>query len=343
MMQQACAPGKLILSGEHAVVYGHPALALAINRYVTTTITPELIPQILFDLTDVAHRGSVSMTTLKRLKERIKQHYQRFQQGDFSIREVIQQPFELTQFAFSLFLESLNKHIPHGMKIAVQSTIPVGCGMGSSAATILSVMVALSHYLDVSIADEKLFQLALEAEKMQHGFTSGLDVRIALNGGCLYMQGEKILSRALPPLPMYLVNTGMPQTTTGECVEKVAAHFKQTPQLGAEFAAVTNALDAAIKTQSSQQIQAAIRENHRLLMQIGVVPEKIKQFISEAETMGMAAKICGAGAVAGERAGVVWITTTNAMDEAQIAALAARFHYSFFAIQGVARGVHVVI
>ena len=329
-------PGKLILSGEHAVLYGNPALAMAMNRYVTATVTRETLPQILFDLSDIAHRSHLSFSALHHLKDRIKHKYHSFMRGDFGIRDVLQKPFELAQFALGVLAESLNLSLPHGVKIHVQSDIPIGCGLGSSAATILGVMQAVSHYLQQPLSQEQLFQLALEAENMQHGRSSGLDLRIAMQGGCLYMHQQHIEKRSIPSLPMYLVNTGKPATTTGQCVEKVMPHFKST-SLKDEFTAVTQAMDTAIQQASWQDMQQAIRENHRLLVNIGVVPEKVRRFISQVESIHGAAKVCGAGAVAGAQAGAVLVTTE---DKTALTSLSARFGYNIIPISGELRGVH---
>lgn len=335
-MMKVHAPGKLILSGEHSVVYGRPALAMAVNRYVTATITRELLPQILFDLSDLAHRGHVSFTGLRQLKERIKRKYHRFIRGEYSIRQVLQKPFELAQFALGLFVESRNLSLPHGVKIHLQSDIPMGCGMGSSAATILSVMHAVSHYLDKPLSQEALFQLALVAERMQHGQSSGLDLRVALYGGCLYVDGQRIETRQAPTLPLYLVNTGTPATTTGQCVEKAAVHFK-SHQLGDDFAAATRAMDAALSTSSPIALHDAIRDNHRLLVDIGVVPHKVQQFIKQVEAHDGAAKICGAGAVAGDQAGVVLVSIP---DEKMVTMLSTHFDFNVIPIACESRGVH---
>lgn len=331
------APGKLILSGEHAVVYGNPALAMAVNRYVTATVTQERLPQILLDLSDLAHNSKLSLDALRRLKERVKRKYHRFIRGDYSIRQVLQKPFELAQFAISMFAESLNLSLPHGVKIHVQSDIPIGCGMGSSAATIISVMHAMSTYMQVNISRDTLFQLALEAENMQHGRSSGLDLRVAINGGCLYVHGQEMQMRQVPAASMYLVNTGTPAATTGQCVEKVAPFFT-TQQMGNDFAAVTNAMDAALQQQAWHDMHAAIRENHRLLATIGVVPEKVQQFILAMENIGGAAKICGAGSISGDQAGAVLVMLD---DEKTLAAMSARYGYSYMPIMGEARGVHI--
>ena len=309
---------------------------MAVNRYVTATVSREAAPQVLFDLSDLSHHSRLSFDALHHLKEKIKQKYYRFIRGDYSIREVLQKPFELAQFAMGVLAESLNLNLPHGVKIQVQSDIPIGCGMGSSAATIISVMQAISNYLHQSISQDELFTLALEAENMQHGHSSGLDLRVALQGGCLYMQDQQIHVRDLPSMPMYLVNTGTPTTTTGQCVEKVANYF-QSQQLKDEFAAVTNAMDNALQQQSWRDMSQAIRCNHQLLVKIGVVPQTVQSFIAQVESIGGAAKVCGAGAVSGEKAGAVLVVSD---DKNRITTLTKRFGYHMIPMTGESRGVH---
>jgi mevalonate kinase len=333
------APGKLILSGEHAVVHGYPALAMAINKYVIATITHDAMPTVSVDLANLAHQSSLNIQTLRGLKERIKRKYRRFMRGEYSIKQVLQKPFELAQFAISLFAEKLHPSLPNGVSIHVQSDIPIGCGLGSSAATILSVMQAMSIHLEAPLAKEQLFQLALVAEKMQHGFSSGLDLKIALEGGCIYVEGDKYEKRAVPTFPMYLVQTGTPLTTTGQCVEKSSAFFKANPSIGDAFASVTKEMDVAICTQSQPGMLKALRQNHQLLIQIGVVPIKAQTFIAEVEMLGGAGKVCGAGSITGDPAGFLLVVA----DELEkLTSLCEQFHYQLFPIQGESRGIYVL-
>lgn len=332
------APGKLIISGEHAILHGAPAIAMAVNRYATTTVTAEKSSRILFDLGDITHQSRLSLSALKSIKNRIKRKYNRFISGDFSIREVLHKPFELAQFAMGLLTDKFNLTLPHGVKVKLESDIPVGCGMGSSAATVLSVMHALSNYLNIPLSSDTLFRLALEAENMQHGFSSGLDLRVAMQGGCVYVSGDAVSSRQLPKLSMYLVNTGTPLTTTGECIEAVASYFK-SPQLKDDFAAVTNAIDVAIQNQNDAELRRLVRENHVLLTHIGVVPDRIQHFIRDIEATGGAAKICGAGAVAGDSAGVLLALVDSGED---LSVIADKYGYKVMTIQGETRGVHAV-
>lgn len=330
------APGKLILSGEHAVVYGHPAIAMAIDRYVTAKVSRQSLPQILLDLSDITHCGSLSFHALQLLKNKIKRKYQRFIQGDFNIREVLQKPFELAQFALGIFVESLNLSFPEGVKIHLSSTIPMGCGMGSSAATILCVLEAASRYWRVPLSQETLFQLALQAENMQHGRSSGLDLHVGLQGGCVYMNQNNVESRPLPTFPLYMINTGTPVNTTGECVERVANYF-QSSHLGDEFAAVTQLMDQALQQSSFQAMRDAIRYNHQLLVQIKVVPEKVQRLITDIEAHEGAAKICGAGAIQGDQAGALIILSH---DQQVVKSLSARYGYEVQSVVAESRGVH---
>lgn len=330
------APGKLILSGEHAVLYGQPALAMAVDRYATAIVTPHAPQHISFDLADLAHRSRLSIEGLRKLKQRMKHKYQKFIRGEYTIRQVLHKPFELAQVALGMLADKLNLSLPHGVNIQVQSDIPMGYGMGSSAATILSVMHAISQYLELSLSKETLFQLALETENLQHGYSSGLDLRIVTQGGCLYMHEKLFSARELPASPLYFVQTGLPMATTGECIEKVAPYFR-SQQLLDEFAVVTKNMDLALRHGSLNDFRESIRANHRLLNHIGVVPEKVQHFIAELESVGGAAKICGAGSVIGEGGGAV-IATID--EKPALSALCLRYGYSCTPIQGDTRGVH---
>jgi mevalonate kinase len=332
------APGKLILSGEHAIVHGQPALAMAVNRYVTAMATPQLAPHVSFDLSDLSHQSKLTLHTLHSLKHRIKRKYQQFVNGDFKIRDVLQKPFELAHVVFSIFFEVLNIKLTQGIKIHLQSTIPIGCGMGSSAATILSIVHAIANHLQVDLPPETFLRLGLEAENMQHGYSSGLDLKVSLYGGCLYLNDGQIEKRALPQVPLYLVNTGSPLTTTGQCVEAAARIFK-TGSIGNDFGDVTRAMDVALQAHDLAATQIAVNANHQLLNQIGVVPARVNRFMQEVQAQQGAAKICGAGAIAGDAAGIALVVME---DVSALQRLCERYNYSLLAVSGEARGVHVV-
>ena len=331
---QGIAPGKIILSGEHAVVYGHPALVMAINRYVTTVV--QASNTISFVLPNLESE-SITFDDLIQLKNRLRIDYQRYKNGDLSIREVLHSPIELVQFALSVLLESAGLESIAGIKLEIKTDIPLGCGMGSSAAVILSILSAVAHSLEISLAPEQMFGLALEAENLQHGQSSGLDLICSLQGGCLFYTKNNIALRTPPLLPLYLINTGQPQTTTGECVAKAAMYFKKT-QIGNDFASVTNVIDIALQSSNQENIKLAIRENHKLLNTIGVVPERVQQLIAEIELHGGAAKVSGAGAVRGHTAGAVLAVME---DEALLAKITARYQLNVSPVHCEARGVYL--
>src|SRR4029079_73044 len=134
----------------------------------------------------------------------------------------------------------------------------------------LGVSHALAHFLQMEVSPEFFLRLGLEAENMQHGHSSGLDLKICLQGGCVLVDQHGQHPRALSRLPLFLVNTGTPVTTTGECVAEAAAHFRAAALLD-ELATVTRMMDAALAGNDFASLQAGIRCNHALLVRIGVV------------------------------------------------------------------------
>lgn len=334
---RAISPGKLIISGEHAVVYGRPAIAMAVNRFVETTVTPEDQETVSFHLLDLKYHKNVAVNTLRDLKASLRRKYTKFLNGETGIGSVLKQPFQLAQFAAIHLIDHVSPKRIDGLKINTQSSIPVGCGMGSSAAVTLSVLRALTQHYAMEIDQKNFLELAFEAERLQHGYPSPIDLNIAYHGGCIYFHNGTVQARALPQVPMFLVNTGTPDVSTGECVTQVAENFAQDG-IWDEFANVTNALDKALQANQVGNIQDLLRENHRLLHKIGVVPEKVKKFIEELQAVGAAAKICGAGAVRGEQAGAVLIMHDNIES---LKAICECYGYSIEKVKAASQGLHV--
>jgi len=333
---KAIAPGKLILSGEHAVVYGRPALAMAIDRSVEAVITPAAGDAISFDLADYRETESFTLRALEEMKRRIAKSYRLFLDGDLSIREVLRKPVELLEFAFINILDGLHLKLAGGLDVRVKSSIPIGCGLGSSAASVLSMVRAVGHYFRVDFRPDWYYAYSIEVEKMQHGHPSGVDSYVSLHGGAARFQDGRASKIPLPRLPLALVNTGTPETTTGECVAAVRARFAQSA-VWDEFGRVTDAMEGALREDRRDDVAACVRENHRLLREIGVVPDRVAAFVDEIERAGGAAKICGAGAVRGDAAGAVMVCGARPTP-----ALCAAYGYRMEPVRGEPLGVRVV-
>lgn len=333
---KAIAPGKLILSGEHAVVYGRPALVMAIDRSAVVEIQPIAGHEVNFDLPDVAETGSFTERALRDFRKRIQWNYREFLDGRMGIRDVIRKPIDLFGYAFIMVLDGMHLKLDQGLGIRLRSNIPVGCGMGSSAATVLSMIRAAGHYFRVEFRPDWYYRFSLEAENLQHGHASGVDSYISLNGGCARFREGQAERLPLPRGTHQLVDTGRPTTGTGETVEAVRLNWANDP-IWSDFEAVTQLMTEAVRNNNREQLAEAVRANHRLLDQIGVVPEKVGAFIREVEAAGGAAKVCGAGASSGDAAGIVYVASEHSVED-----LAKRYGYQRMTVRGEPLGVRIV-
>lgn len=333
---KARAPGKIILSGEHAVVYGHPALAMAINRYTESIVRWSTPLHFRFNLLGIDYRQEVTLETLKRLKRKLQKQYQQFKSGDLNIREVLKHPFELSLYTAINLLEKVKHKLPMGIEFDTNSNIPIGCGLGSSASSVVSLITALGKLLEIDMTLEDYSRLAVESENLQHGVSSGLDVQVSYQGGAIFYQQGKFEKRPLPQIPITLVNTGPPTSSTGECVTKAKPYFEKE-NLGPEFAAITKNLDSAIQANDLAEIKLSIQQNQRLLERIGVVSEKAKTFIRKIEAAGASAKVCGSGGVNEDEVGAILV-----IDATELTELAREFGYQIIPIKGDANGATVL-
>ncbi len=210
----------------------------------------------------------------------------------------------LLQSSLSKILEFL--HTQENLEILVESDIPVGSGLGSSAA--FSIGLA-SLILPDESSPEGINELAYQFETIQHGKPSGGDNTISCYGGVLWYRKETEqckLFRSLTPLQdfpkLWLIDSGGPLESTKDMVELVrarrVAHQNTLDLTFREMEKIARAWLEYLLGKEMVDVGELIRDNHQALVTIGVVSAATQELISKIELMGGSAKITGAGGVA---------------------------------------------
>ncbi|MBV1787222.1 mevalonate kinase [Marinobacterium sp. D7] len=303
-MRVACAPGKVILSGEHAVVYGAPALALAVDRHMRVYFEPDRLPRLSWHAQERTH--VLGLDKFAALRRRLDSHFESYLRGELSITQILKKPAELAFYAVDMArMISGLESIPRG-SVRIDSDIPIGAGMGSSAALIAALLKLFGHIDDL----DQLIKQVHHCERLQHGRGSLIDAATVCSGGLVRLRDGQISRLQLGERGLgngwYWVFTGTPAASTGACVERVRRGFA-TSSIWSEFADLTAEIELALCAGGS--VTAQVRENHRLLTRIGVVPAPLLRFAEQVEQQGGAAKVSGAGSVSGDNGGLmlVWL------------------------------------
>ena len=281
-MVEASAPAKVILFGEHFVVYGEPAIVLAIDKRAYTRATLRRDNLIYINSHDLKASGFFEG---KRFQTEKGEEAERKLQP---IRTVIQE-----------ILAKSNEKV--GVNVEVKSSIPVAVGLGSSAAVAASVAAAVSQLLNVALSQKDIFQLAYEAERFVHGTPSGIDPAISTYGGALLFRRDEGFEH-LPveaDMPLVIGNTGM-QRSTGELVALVRKRRDRYPTIiepviraGGE---ITQKAVEALKRGDFATLGELMNINHALLSAVGVSSEALERLVHAARNAGaFGAKLTGGG------------------------------------------------
>lgn len=334
----AKAPAKLILAGEYTIIKNHQGLALAVNCYAKTTIkTNHHSSMVLLNLFNLKYQKEFTVIALAKLRYKLKENYQQFLSGDFLIKDVLKKPFHLLQYTVGEYLSMVNDKLPHGVKLLVDSSIPVGCGMGSSAATVLSTMQALSAHSKLDLSKQSLMEFCKNIEQLQHGHTTGFDVKAIAMGGFTYHDHDEVVNETFIDAPISIINTGTPIVSTGECVENVLPRI--TKKLLKESERIIKTMHQAILNKQLAEFKQAIRDQHQLMITFGVVPIVIQQMIVKLEAVGIVAKVCGAGTTVGDKAGTVLLI--GEIDQ-KVRDVVSQYNCLIQSIKVDTKGVHIV-
>lgn len=280
----ASAPAKIILFGEHFVVYGEPAIVVAIDRRAYAKAELRQDKRLRFQ--------SANLNTSCYFENGVF----KVEQGDAKEARL---KFEPVKLAVEKVLAASGKNV--GLDITINSAIPVGAGLGSSAAVVASVTAAVSALLGLEFSKQDIFRIALEAERVVHGTPSGVDPAIATFGGTLLFQvdtGFKPLE-VKTDIPLVIGNTGVERSTKIQ-VEKVRETMDSFPQIAdplrkAAREIVLRAV-AALQENDLETLGRLMNINHALLYGIGVSDESLEWLTNAARKAGaLGAKLTGAG------------------------------------------------
>ena len=280
----ASAPAKIILLGEHFVVYGEPAIVMAIDKRVYARVEKRNDNRL--------HVRSMDLN----LEVFFENGSFRVEQGDLKEAKM---KFEPVKQAIEKVMEKHGQHV--GLDIEINSTVPVGAGLGSSAAVIAATTAATGAILGVKLSKEDILRITYAAEKIVHGTPSGVDPAISTMGGTMLFQmdtGFKPLE-VKTNIPLIIGDTGVERSTRVQ-VEKVRDLVDKYPRvtehlMKAAREIVLRAIEA-LKENDLETLGTMMNINHALLYGIGVSDESLEWLANAARKAGaLGAKLTGAG------------------------------------------------
>ena len=273
-MTQTSAPGKIILFGEHAVVYGRPALAAPVT---------ELHAEV--DVSDSARKGIwlhapdvnlyAELNTLP---------------SDHPLASVIHN---------FLFLSRVSP-FPN-LEIKISSTIPVASGLGSGAAVTVALTRALAAHLHSSMTDDEVNAFTYEIEKLHHGTPSGIDNTVVTYGMPVYfVRGQPIeIFKVGKPFTIVIADTGI-SAPTRESVDDVRRLWMNDKSrwetIFDKIGEISFSARRAIEAGKPEMLGELMNENHALLQKLTVSSLELDRLVEVAlRADAWGAKLSGGG------------------------------------------------
>lgn len=296
--------GKLILFGEHFVVYKQPAFVAAVGNYTDCRVQfsdAEWSNGLIVE----DNRPATPGYKVKKAEEML--------------------------HATSLVLKHLKVDTTkRALKITLGGNLCCVSGIGASAANCVSIARALNAALDLNLSEEQINATGYEGEKGYHGTPSGIDNTASTYGGVLKFQrtdGAPIFETQKLKAAGLIVyaSTGITASTT-KVVGDVREHKEKDPEwyktLSTKYQSIFDRAATALKTADWPTIGALANENHTLLQELGVSCKELDTLVNAAKAAGATgAKMSGTG-----RGGLMWALCPDEATQEKV----------FKALQGIA-------
>jgi mevalonate kinase len=275
---EASAPGKIILFGEHAVVYGEPAIAAPVTQVRATVTVAD------------SERAGVRLVA----QDLGKAYWLTEAQPHDPLARAIRLVEEATGFTLSQ------------LTVTVRSTIPIASGLGSGAATAAALIRALARHLAQPelASNEQVCALAYELEKIHHGTPSGIDNTVVAFEQPVYFVRKEPRNQVEPfavaiPLHLLIADTGI-RSATRAVVGDVRRRWRAEPDRFEEIfracGEIARAARAALEIGDIVRLGKLMNDNQAWLEAMTVSSAELAQLIEVARKAGaLGAKLSGGG------------------------------------------------
>ncbi len=270
---EVSAPGSIMLMGEHAVLFGEPALACAVDARLAVTLLPRQDRQVLIDSALGQYQGSLD--------------------------ELLPMP----ELAFVLaVIARYQPQLSQGFELVIRSGFSHTVGLGSSAAVTAATTAAVAAYAGQSIEPESLFPVALAAvHQVQNGRGSGTDLAASIYGGVIGYDMAPAEVRplcGLPPIALYYSGYKM---KTPDVLARVEQKAARQPELYAGIyrlmGQTCRSAERAVRDQDWTALGELMNIYQGLMEALGVCDATLAEMIHRlrAEPGVQGAKISGSG------------------------------------------------
>ncbi|TFG17887.1 MAG: mevalonate kinase [Promethearchaeota archaeon] len=274
-MITASAPGKCILLGEHSVVYGYPAIAVALEKRSYCTMEKLTDNEIHFSVPD--HGVDLNFDDITDMKEHIPNSYRQFYEGLNTVSK-----------EFGSLINNLS--------VRIYSDLWKGSGLGSSASTSIAFLTAATEMFNLKISSTEINNIAFLMEKIVHGTPSGIDNTVCSSGGAIVYQNGLREKLIIPKFPILITYSGSPHNT-GQIIHSIR---EKKDELEGSFQKIGKIVEEgiiAIKDADFLRLGEICDNNQKILSTMGLSTPLIDDIIAISRNNGaFGSKLTGAGA-----------------------------------------------
>lgn len=278
------APGNVFLFGEHAVVYGEPALVTTVN--LRTSVKAKIL--------DSSSKFRIDSEGIGKLKGVVDNNNNGSSlcklRGDKKELEYVKKAVEYTF-----------NHIGNGkgFRISINSDIPPSSGFGSSSAVTTATIATIAKAMGSPLEKTEISELAFEVEKAIQGLASRAGVKAAVQGGYLRVEGDKSESLILPAMDVLVGFTGKPSNTTAQVQFVKKQKEKHPKMINPIFESIGKVSEAGIESLKNEYLRRTgklMNSNQELLESLGVSTPEIRKSIRATKSAGaLGSKLSGGG------------------------------------------------